>query len=246
MSCKFCPSQASHICRNCDAINVHRTSECDGLGPRCTLNCGVCSFGATHYCKKCGAKNIHRSNECDGLGPRCLLPKAEKQLAKQDENGDSKSPYDKPRSIKGSYSIVGIILVTKFRGVICCLIQKRCASLNGKYCFPGGSYDSTDATYFDGALRELKEESGFDITYENWRYLGHIAYGKAINFVIHVDTHAWANRSPHSWEVQECDIGIQACHGHSWVIESDLSKLSRDNCCVISFLADLRKIMRAL
>lgn len=63
----------NHVCNSCEgAKNIHRSRNCDGLGPRCIFNCRTCK-GKNHVCKICGATNIHLEDNCDFGGPRCVL-----------------------------------------------------------------------------------------------------------------------------------------------------------------------------
>jgi predicted NUDIX family NTP pyrophosphohydrolase len=63
-----------HYCRKCGLINGHRSYDCDGSGPHCTLykggRCTPCQKNNSDYkygghkCCHCGAINLHLSKNC--------------------------------------------------------------------------------------------------------------------------------------------------------------------------------------
>ncbi len=68
--------------------------------------------------------------------------------------------------IKESNEKIYVNCILKFENSI--LILRRANYLRkfkGMWCFPGGSLDKNDKTHKDGALRELKEETGITLTW---------------------------------------------------------------------------------
>jgi ADP-ribose pyrophosphatase YjhB (NUDIX family) len=200
----MCEVNEYHSCINCDAFNVHRCEDCDGLGPRCVFNCGVCKPNVDHFCRKCGSYNLHRSADCDGklkmadhlvkkshtvkssakVSARSV-PSASKVSARSVPSAKVSAPsvFSKNNPFEEAFKIkskkeenlaVGILLFNDKNEV---LIQ---CGYKGNYCFSGGKFENTDNSLFEGACREFQEESGLDILSQPDQFV----YDKCI-------THLW-------------------------------------------------------
>ncbi len=229
-NCGICPSGKSHNCGKCGAKNVHRSSDCDGLGPRCVLKCDYCPRDSNHMCRSCGMFNDHRTRDCPNTTFSApVKTSTSKTVAvekkKSDDFNDARSVISNAKKI-----IVGIVLLNSDESKV--LVQKRSATLGGYLMFPGGSLDKSDKTLFDGACREFKEETGMDLM-KNKSKFQYIKYIHSIqkngnhvyNFVLKTSLSSWKNNGSGAWESEDFDIGENACYGHNWVNISDTKTL---------------------
>ncbi len=248
MSCIACKPNNSHFCYKCGAINVHRSSNCDGLGPRCIFNCRYCIKGATHYCNKCGAENLHRSADCDKSGPCCRFQYYEEKV-----DIEEKCEYDPYSFIPTGrdVTVVGIVLQCRIGldtyFLIQCRNSRTVTYAAGKFLFPGGTYEAHKRQhYYDDALRELEEETCINLSRFNYEVKKHIYFNNRsfVNFVVELKCTrlpSWKNSGPHSWEsVEEFGaIGINACHGHRWMTKRDILRHLPTQKTLISIISGL-------
>lgn len=131
--------------------------------------------------------------------------------------------------------IAGVALVTRSKeGKLLILLQRpsRSVGRGGQYGLPGGAIEhSIGESASVAARRELREESGLELTNGSGTLLGAVVTGGAVNFIVGVPSMMkWKSSGSGSDEVE--DFGEppgfvrDACFGHAWV---DLSVACSDS-----------------